>query len=133
MSTMLIVDDDPEIREAEKRLLVGEGHSIVTAGNGRDALELLNSIKPDLILLDLLMPVMDGFTFLAERQRRLVALDVPVICLSNAGDAALARARGLGASECLSKLGSADDLCACVKRHARAATVEGPAGRTLDL
>ena len=120
MSTILIVEDNAEIREAETRLLTSEGHSVITASNGRDALELLNSMRPDVILLDLVMPEMDGFTFLAERRRRLVAVDVPVVCFSNAGDAALERAKGLGASECLSKLGSAEDLCACVSRHARA-------------
>ena len=119
MSTILIVDDDPEIREAERRLFTGEGHSVLTAANGRDALELLGRIRPDLILLDLSMPVMDGLTFLAERLRRSIGLDVPVICLSNAGDAELARAKGRGASECLSKLSGADDLFACVSRYSK--------------
>ena len=62
----LIVEDDPNAREMMRRLLVGEGWAVSVAANGREALDRLTDERTNLILLDLMMPEMDGFEFLAE-------------------------------------------------------------------
>ncbi len=62
----LVVEDEEAARELMRRLLVGEGWAVATAANGREALQRLESDRPNLILLDLLMPEMDGFAFLAK-------------------------------------------------------------------
>jgi GAF domain-containing protein/CheY-like chemotaxis protein/anti-sigma regulatory factor (Ser/Thr protein kinase) len=65
---ILVVDDDAGVRELLRRILEKDGYSVVEAGNGREALERLGEISPGLILLDLMMPEMDGFE-LAETLR----------------------------------------------------------------
>src|SRR5690349_2272791 len=66
MSIILIVDDEPEIRESISDLLHVEGYLVLTASNGREALEKLSDPDrpPSLVLLDLMMPVMSGVEFL---------------------------------------------------------------------
>ena len=61
---ILVVEDDSPTRDLMCRTLVGAGHRVLEAENGRGALDLLQHEKPDLIVLDLMMPVMDGFAFL---------------------------------------------------------------------
>lgn len=63
---VLVVEDDPEIRELLERSLKREGWGVVTAANGRIALDILQSVEPAVVLLDLMMPEMDGFEFLAR-------------------------------------------------------------------
>jgi CheY-like chemotaxis protein len=65
---VLIVDDDRDIRETLEEILAYEGYSVATARNGADALEKARALRPELILLDLFMPVMDGAEF-RRRQR----------------------------------------------------------------
>src|SRR5204863_9255083 len=101
MSTVLIIEDDPDIRELERLMLSHSGHGVLVAANGREALDVLERLRPTLMLLDLMMPVMDGLTFLIERRRRGLAADVPVICSSAAGEQAVRRAQELGAWECI--------------------------------
>ena len=60
-STILIVDDEPIERETMRVLLSGRGYNLVVAPNGTDALEQASALAPDLILLDVMMPSMDGF------------------------------------------------------------------------
>ena len=63
---ILVIDDDYDIFEAIAMIFQSHGYQVVTAGNGIEGLALLKAEKPDLIILDLLMPKMDGFTFLKE-------------------------------------------------------------------
>lgn len=82
--TILIVDDDPGIREMHARMLYewSADYQVITANNGREALEHLQMIRPDLILLDLMMPEMDGFKLL-ERLRELQSTrQIPVIVVT---------------------------------------------------
>lgn len=58
---ILVVDDDPDMREALQMILESEGYSVVMAEDGKECLSQLKSEKPDLLILDLLMPNMDGF------------------------------------------------------------------------
>jgi CheY-like chemotaxis protein len=87
---ILIIEDDPGIREGLQELLEDEGFLTVTAINGQEALKYLSTQLPSIILLDLMMPIMDGFTFL-EAFRKLLpdAVEkVPVIILTAAGERA---------------------------------------------
>jgi CheY-like chemotaxis protein len=67
-----------------RRLLVGEGWAVTAAGNGREALDRLKSERPNLILLDLMMPEMDGFEFLAEFRKTPTFAATPVIVVTAA-------------------------------------------------
>ena len=84
-SIILVIEDDEPIREALKDLLTQEGYQVVTAVNGKDGIEVLNTIsKPCLILLDLFMPVMSGIQFLeALRQdQEHVVASLPIVAIS---------------------------------------------------
>jgi CheY-like chemotaxis protein len=81
--SVLIVDDDPEVRDLVKTTLEGTGLKTHQAVNGRAAIDWLNNNPlPSLILLDLMMPVMDGFEFLEEMRNDDELLDVPVVVLT---------------------------------------------------
>ena len=97
-----MVDDDPDILEALSEILESEGFAIQQARNGQEALEILETVSPNLILLDLMMPVMDGWEFAEKMRRRVDWSQIPVIVLSadrNIGG----RARELGALGYLAK------------------------------
>ncbi|RLA16189.1 MAG: hybrid sensor histidine kinase/response regulator, partial [Gammaproteobacteria bacterium] len=68
--TVLLVEDDKEAREIMARTLKKSGWAVAEAENGQEALDILDSLQPRLILLDLMMPVMDGFDFLAALRAR---------------------------------------------------------------
>src|SRR5438105_3128734 len=83
---ILVVEDDPMIREVLAGLLVDEGYEVDEAAHGLEGLERLRACRPDLIVLDLMMPVMDGWNF-RDRQRQLAdCADVPVVVLSAVRD-----------------------------------------------
>lgn len=65
-ATVLVVEDDQPLNDAYKLILEGAGHTVHTAGNGEEALRVVETIEPDIILLDLRMPVLDGIGFLEE-------------------------------------------------------------------
>jgi DNA-binding response OmpR family regulator len=67
---VLVVDDDPDILQTLALCLSTEGYRVVMAGNGKEALELLAGELPAVILLDLMMPVMDGWQFVAELDKQ---------------------------------------------------------------
>ncbi len=80
---LLLVADDFDLRDAVRELLEDEGYEVEVAGNGAVALELLRSgSAPCLIILDLMMPVMDGYGFCAERARDSTLASVPVVIFS---------------------------------------------------
>jgi signal transduction histidine kinase/DNA-binding response OmpR family regulator len=81
-SSVLLVEDDPATREIMVRTLEDADWQVSEAGNGREALECLAQEKPQVILLDLMMPVMDGFDFLLEMRANAAWLDIPVIVLT---------------------------------------------------
>lgn len=76
---VLIVDDDVDSREYVNRLLRGWGWSVTAVDNGRQAIEFLSSETPDLIVLDLVMPEMDGFEFLRLFRSEAKWKDIPVV------------------------------------------------------
>jgi two-component system chemotaxis response regulator CheY len=87
MKRILIIEDEKPLREAFAYLLKSEGFDIVLAENGKVGLSKLKESQPDLILLDMLMPIMDGMTFLKEAHLPKHYPQVKVIMLSNLSDA----------------------------------------------
>jgi PAS domain S-box-containing protein len=75
----LVVEDNPTARRLVRQMLEDEGWSVVEAGDGRAALERLEEARPDLVVLDLTLPVMDGFEFTAELRDRPEWRDLPIL------------------------------------------------------
>lgn len=78
---VLVADDDPDIREFVTDALAWDNHEVLVAGNGLEALRLLDAHRPDVILLDLRMPVMDGPTFARCCWERF-GHEIPIIVMS---------------------------------------------------
>jgi len=119
---ILVVDDDPDILEALSEILEAEGFEIRRARNGKEALDRLEPDPPKLILLDLMMPVMDGWEF-AQRLRTKTHLPrIPIIVLSadrNVGN----KATDIGAVGHLAKPFELNDLLEMVRK-----ALKGPEG-----
>ncbi len=123
---VLVVDDDPRIVNFLRSKLKASGYEVLTAGNGLEALEQTQAQEPDLMVLDLLMPKMDGFETLKEL-RSFSA--VPVIILSARGaDADKIKGLGLGADDYLPKPFNPDELVARIEAVKRRLE---PAGRRI--
>jgi CheY-like chemotaxis protein len=84
--TILLVEDEQTLRDAYDRILTFEGYKVFPAPNGSEGLELLHQVKPDLILLDVLMPVMDGFEFLRRANLQKDYPGVKIVALTNLSD-----------------------------------------------
>ncbi len=110
---VLVVDDEPRIVKFLTLRLKASGYEVLTACNGWEALEVVQSQEPDLVVLDVVMPGMDGFETL-KRVRAVSA--VPVIILSAKGaNADKVRGLGLGADDYLAKPFSPDELVARIE------------------
>jgi CheY-like chemotaxis protein len=83
MKVVLIVDDDDATRQVVSRTLTREGWTVIEAENGRAAMDRLKTNEPNLILLDLAMPEMDGFEFLTVLRNDGVHAGIPVIVLTS--------------------------------------------------
>lgn len=81
---MLIVDDEDDARELLAMLLAKAGYSVATASDGREALELLRSVRPELILLDICMPILDGAEFRQLQRQNQDWLRIPTIVMTGA-------------------------------------------------
>ena len=112
MKRVLIVDDDQDIREALAELFE-ESYDVLVAPNGLEALAILSQEPADAVVLDLMMPLMDGATVLKELHAR--AQTVPVVLLSASRDLAR-RAQMLGADGYCAKPCSAEEILAEVER-----------------
>ncbi len=84
MATMLVVDDERTIVETIHELLTWDGHAVVTASNGARALEVLAHHRPDLVLLDFMMPVKDGIQTLRAMRSDEQLASIPVIFMTAA-------------------------------------------------
>lgn len=83
MESVLLVEDDPDIREGLGSFLEDQGYTVEKAENGKEGLERLEQKKPGLVLLDLMMPVMNGWQFLEEKKKEPPELSkVPVVVIS---------------------------------------------------
>jgi len=135
---ILVIEDEPRILAFLARGLEAEGFSVHGAGNGVDGLRNALRHRYDLVLLDLLLPGLDGLSLLRELQRRLP--EVPVVIVSARSDLQTKlRGFGLGASDYMAKPFAFDELVARVRaqlRRARATEDEGVlhvGSLTLDL
>ena len=133
---LLVVDDDPDVRDSLGRALRCAGYQVTTAVHGADALDVLRRRPADLIVLDVLMPLVDGFD--ACRQLRMRGDDTPVLVLT-ARDAIDDRVTGLaaGADDYLVKPFALRELLARVsallRRSQSRRDVLGYADLTLDV
>lgn len=114
--TVLVVDDDPGVLEVLQLALDAEGYNVVVARNGREALEQAARSQPRLILLDLMMPVMDGWEFVREFRRRRRDERTPVIILSALRHVEEAT-RNLDVQAVLAKPFNLDELLDVVATH----------------
>src|ERR671922_686324 len=113
MPTVLIADDEKNILQLARMYLVAEGFTVESAANGREALDKVRQVKPDLVILDLMMPEIDGWE-VCRRLRK--DSDVPIIMLTARGeDVDKTVGLELGADDYLTKPFNARELVARVK------------------
>ena len=114
--SVLIVDDEPMARTLLRLMLVRAGFEVAEAENGFDALEKVEGNVPDLILLDVMMPGMDGFTVCEKLRARQETAELPVIMLSAKTDVdSINRGLLVGATKYLTKPISPEELTRHVK------------------
>ena len=96
MALILVVDDEFSVAEVLQSVLADAGHEVVTAVNGQQGLELLGKRSPDLVLLDFMMPIMDGPAMLKAMQQDPAYRKVPAVVMSSLPESAVAEAaRGM--------------------------------------
>lgn len=113
---ILVVDDEPQILNLISEVLEDAGYHVEVAGDGREALDRMAQINPHLILLDLMMPRMDGYTFrkmLGEQARQ-----VPPVVVVSADRNVAQKVANLGINGYLPKPFDLDDLLGIVERYA---------------
>ena len=99
MALILVVDDEFSVAEVLQSVLVDAGHEVVTAVNGQQGLELLGKTRPDMVLLDFMMPIMDGPAMLKAMKAHPAYRNVPAVVMSSLPESAVAAAaRGLYAA-----------------------------------
>jgi CheY-like chemotaxis protein len=116
MSCILIVEDDMDIREALEQILEGEGYQVVSAPNGKVALDRMREFKPQLVLLDLMMPVMNGWQFRQNQRQDDALAHVPVVIISADGSARR-EATAMGVQGFMQKPIELEDLLGVVATH----------------
>jgi DNA-binding response OmpR family regulator len=133
-TTIVAADDDPQLLRLVTRNLQLEGYDVVAAMDGQEALDAISTHTPDLVLLDVMMPRMDGFT-VTQRVREFSA--VPILIVTARGqDQDKIRGLDLGADDYLTKPFSVDELLARVRavlRRSQLAAGEGGHGLTATV
>jgi two-component system KDP operon response regulator KdpE len=113
--TVLVVDDHPKVLRFIEIDLRLRGFDVITTTSGQEALDLVNSAKPDIMLLDIIMPGIDGFEVLKELR---IFSDLPVIAFS-ASPGNYDSAMQLGANDFMSKPFKADEMVSRIKKLLR--------------
>lgn len=116
--TVLVVDDYDDVRVITKKALESFGYEVVEAASGAEAVRVAQSVSPDIILMDLSMPNMDGFATIHQLRRLLGLRDVPVIALS-AHTAREVREDALaaGCRDFITKPAHIETLLSTIERH----------------
>jgi CheY-like chemotaxis protein len=83
MKTVLVVDDEFDLASTVRAILEGEGYRVDVCANGREALERLKGGRPDLVLLDVMLPVVDGYGVLRAMRQEPALADVPVVLMNS--------------------------------------------------
>ena len=118
--TLLLVEDAASVRKLLATILTLNNFDVIEAVNGEEALKKLAGKQPDLILSDILMPIMDGRELLKRLKAQGFLETIPVVMLSADSDAKLERELiGLGAAKLLNKLGSHAELLSSIKEIIR--------------
>ena len=113
---ILIIDDDPEIVELAKSRLVANHYQVVTTFSGAEGLKQVELEKPDLILVDIKMPQVEGYTFVRELKKTELGRNIPVIvCTAYAHMKDLFAVEGI--ADYIVKPFKDEDFVAAVKRH----------------
>lgn len=120
---VMVVDDDPSVRDLLQRLLTKAGYRVVLVANGQNVLELARQVKPNVITLDVLMPRVDGWEVLKGLKADPELSKIPVIMLTIADDKNLGYS--LGATEYLTKPFNRDHLLSILQRY------QYPKGKTV--
>ena len=101
---ILIIEDEEIIVDLLQRKLTNEGYEISVARNGEEGLKMIKEERPDLVLLDIIMPKMSGFQVMEEMNKEESLKEIPVIIISNSGQPVeIGRAQQLGAKDWLIK------------------------------
>ena len=112
---MLVVEDDPSIREVISDVLEDKGFNVLPAANGSDALQQLDMVRPDVMVLDLLMPVMHGWAFMETYLQKTGGPPIPIVVVSV--NPALPRSYNrLGVASIVSKPFNVDILAQAVEQ-----------------
>jgi CheY-like chemotaxis protein len=117
-SYVLVVDDDPAIRGLVADALRGEGFTVDLAAHGREALDAMRVRRPATVVLDLMMPVMDGFSFMEACHSEQLCDNVPIVVISAVQDA-LIRMNEVPVHACIAKPFDLDDLIRTIGHLAR--------------
>jgi sigma-B regulation protein RsbU (phosphoserine phosphatase) len=132
-STILVVDDSPMNLQLLVRTLQGSGHRILAARNGRAALEIAERARPDLVLLDVMMPEIDGFEVCRALKSRLETREMVVIFLSALGEVSdKVSGLSLGAADYITKPIQAEEVLARVANHLMRQYLERELRRSRD-
>jgi CheY-like chemotaxis protein len=122
-NTLIIADDEPTIRLLVSSIL-GKSYTILTAANGQEVLDIVSQNRPDLILMDIMMPRMDGYTACASLKRDPETADIPVVMLTGVGhELNKVLAEQMGADNYITKPFTSEELKDTVKKHLSPATV----------
>lgn len=101
---ILLIEDEEILLNILKKKLTEEKYDVTTATDGEEGLNAMRTSRPDLILLDILMPKKDGFEVMEEMRKDPELKDIPVIIVSNSGQPVeLDRAKAMGVKDCLIK------------------------------
>ena len=119
MSKILFVEDDPLIVKIYTTRLTADGYEVLSADNGEAGLKLAEEMVPDLIVLDVMMPKMDGFAVLTKLRQNEKTKNVPILIYSNlAQEDEMNRAKTLGATEFIIKANfSPTEMVAKIKQY----------------
>jgi CheY-like chemotaxis protein len=112
--SVLVIDDDVDTRDIVTELVTNAGYTVASAGNGREALALLETVRPALILLDVQMPVMNGAEFREAQRRDRELLRIPTVVITGAASEPVL---DVAIDEALRKPVRAADLMRIVERH----------------
>jgi two-component system chemotaxis response regulator CheY len=115
--TILSIDDSKAVLDMVKFTLEPEGYGVVTAGDGQQGLEALRSVKPDMVITDLNMPVMDGITFIAKARADAAGAGVPIVLLTTESAPEMKeKGKAAGATAWMNKPFDADKLIAIARK-----------------